>query len=287
MVRRKDIDGSISVPDFYGKELRWKREAAGLSLEAFLEGSFYGKTYLSDIERGERRMPVDLARHADRVLGTDGFFERHCEDVRRARRGPHAAYFEKALEAEKHAESIELWSPSILPGLLQAAPYARALVQSAHPSAPDDWVEEKVQARLDRARLLEGDNPVPEYWAILHESLLADPIVSPQDMTTQLDRIAELADRRRITPQIVPRSCGAYPLMAASIMIMTFSDAPPLIYTEASYSGDTIDDPALVKQYRKAYDRLRAVALSPDTSLAMIKAAAEDYRNGKQPDRLE
>lgn len=287
MARGKDIDGSMSVPTFYGKELRWKREAAGLSLEAFLEGSFYGKTYLSDIEHGERRMPIDLARHADRVLRTDGFFERHCEDVRKAKRGAHAAYFEKVLEAEKYAESIDEWSPSTLPGLLQTAPYARALVQAAHPSASDDWVEEKVRARLDRARLFQDDHSVPEYWAILHESLFTDAIVPPNEMTAQLDHIAELAQRRRITPQIVTRKSGAYPLMAASIMIMDFPDAPPLIYTEASYSGGTIDDPALVRQYRKAYDRLRAVALSPDTSLAMIKAAAEDYRNGKQPDRLE
>ncbi|MER6067602.1 helix-turn-helix transcriptional regulator [Streptomyces sp. NPDC001817] len=287
MARRKDIDGSMSVPTFYGAELRWKREAAGLSLEAFLEGSFYGETYLSDIERGERRMPLDLARHADRVLGTDGFFERHCEDVRRARRGPHAAYFEKVLEAEKYAESIEEWCPITFPGLLQTAPYARAMVRSAHPAASDEWVEEKVSARLARARLFEDDHATPEYWAVLHESLVTEPLLSAQDMTAQLDRIAQLADRRRITPQIVPRKCGAYPLMVASLMIMDFPDAPPLIYTEASYSGDTVDDPALVKQYRKAYDRLRAVALSPDTSLAMIKAAAEDYRNGKQPDRLE
>ncbi|MFF7747853.1 Scr1 family TA system antitoxin-like transcriptional regulator [Streptomyces sp. NPDC007971] len=287
MARRKDIDGSTSVPTFYGKELRWKREAAGLSLEALLEGSFYGKSHLSDIERGERRMPLDLARHVDQVLDTDGFFERHCEDVRRARRGPHAAYFEKILEAERHAESIEEWCPSTFPGLLQTAPYARALVRSAHPSASDDWVEEKVRARLGRAQLFEDDHSVPEYWAILHESLVTDPIVPPEEMTAQLARIVELAERRRITPQIVPRKCGAYPLMAASIKVMTFPDAPPLIYTEASYSGDTIDDPALVKQYHKAYDRLRAVALSPVTSLAMIKAAAEDYRNAKQPDRLE
>ncbi|MEU9988580.1 helix-turn-helix transcriptional regulator [Streptomyces sp. NPDC048045] len=287
MARRKDIDGSTSVPTFYGKELRWKREAAGLSLEALLDGSFYGKSHLSDIERGERRMPLDLARHVDQVLETDGFFERHCEDVRRARRGPHAAYFEKILEAERHAESIEEWCPSTFPGLLQTAPYARALVRSAHPSASDDWVEEKVRARLGRAQLFEDDHSVPEYWAVLHESLVTDPIVPPEEMTAQLARIVELAERRRITPQIVPRKCGAYPLMAASIMIMVFPDAPPLIYTEASYSGDTIDDPALVKQYHKAYDRLRAVALSPATSLAMIKAAAEDYRNAKQPDRLE
>lgn len=287
MAQRKNIDGSMSVPTFYGAELRWKREAAGLSLEALLEGSFFGKTYLSDIERGERRMPVELARHVDQVLGTDGFFERHCEDVRRARRGPHAAYFEKVLEAERHAESIEEWCPSTFPGLLQTAPYARALVRSAHPAAADEWVEEKVIARLARARLFDEDHSTPEYWAILHESLLTDPILPPRETAEQLDRIVELAERRRVVPQIVPRKAGAYPLRAASIKVMTFPEAPPLVYIEASYSGDTIDDPALVKQYRKAYDRLRAVALSPDTSLDMIKAAAEGYRNGKQPDRLE
>ncbi|MFJ9372210.1 helix-turn-helix transcriptional regulator [Streptomyces sp. NPDC101455] len=287
MARGKDIDGSMSVPTFYGKELRWKREEAGLSLDAFLKGSFYSKTYLSDIEHGERRMPLDLAQHADLKLGTDGFFERNCEVVRKARRGPHAAYFEKVLEAEKHAESIEEWCPIIIPGLLQTAPYARALVRATHPAASDEWVEEKVTARLARARLFEDAHSTPEYWTILHESLLFDPIISPPDMAEQLDRIVELAERRRVTPQIVPRTCGAHPLMAASIKVMVFPDAPPLIYTEASYSGDTIDDPALVKQYRKAYDRLRAVALSPKASLAIVKAAAEEHRNGKQRDRLE
>ncbi|WP_427920316.1 helix-turn-helix domain-containing protein [Streptomyces sp. cg40] len=287
MARGKDIDGSMSVPTFYGKELRWKREEAGLSLDAFLKGIFYGKTYLSDIERGERRMPLDLAQHADRVLGTDGFFERHCEDVRKARRGAHAVYFEKVLEAEKCAESIEEWCPILFPGLLQTAAYARTLVRSAHPAAEDEWVEEKVTARLSRARLFEDDHSTPEYWVVLHESLLSDPVLPALEMAEQLDRVVELAERRRIAPQIVPRTCGPHPLMAASIKVMTFPDAPPLIYIESSYSGDTIDDPGLVKQYRKAYDRLRAVALSPVTSLVMIKAAAEELRNGKQPDRLE
>ncbi|KUO12199.1 DNA-binding protein [Streptomyces sp. DSM 15324] len=277
----------MSVPTFYGKELRWKREAAGLSLDAFLEGSFYGKTYLSDIEHGERRMPLDLARHADRVLGTDGFFERHCEDVRKARRAGHAEYFEKVLEAEKHAATIEEWCPTLLPGLLQTPAYARAVILAGLPLSLDAEVEEKVSARMARAGLFEADHHTPEYWVVLSESLIRSPLLADPDMAEQLDRIVELADRRRITPQIVPRKRGAYPLMAASIMVMTFPEAPPLVYTEASFSGDTIDDPGLVQEYRKAYDRLRAVALSPDTSLAMIKAAAEDYRNGKQPDRLE
>ena len=287
VARGKDIDGSMSVPTFYGKELRWKREEAGLSLDAFLEGIFYGKTYLSDIERGERRMPLDLARHADRKLGTDGFFERNCESVRKARRAGHAEYFEKVLDAEKHATTIEEWCPMLLPGLLQTPAYARAVVLATHPLSLDEEVEEKVSARMTRAGLFEADHHTPQYWVILHESLITDSILPPQEMAEQLDRIVELAKRRRITPQVLLRKCVAHPFMTGSAMIMTFPDAPPLFYTEALHSGDTVDDIALVHEYRGSYDRLRAVALSPEASLAMIKAAAEDYRNGEQPDRLE
>ncbi|MET7922710.1 helix-turn-helix transcriptional regulator [Streptomyces sp. NPDC005349] len=282
MVRRKDIDGSESVPCFYGKELRWKREAAGLTLQQLVEGSFYGQSHLSEIERGERRMPRDLAEHVDRVLETDGFFGRRCEEVRKARRVGHASYFEKVLEAEKHAEVIEEWCPTLIPGLLQTGAYARAVVRATHPLEPQERTDAKVNARLARARLFDDDHSTPEYWAILHESLLRLPILPPEEMAEQLDRIAALAHRHRITPQILPWNCGAHPLMLGAITVLAFPDAPPLVYTESPYSGDTIDDPALVKQYRKAYDRLRAAALPPEASLALIEEAAEDYRNGKQ-----
>ncbi|MFB8266408.1 Scr1 family TA system antitoxin-like transcriptional regulator [Streptomyces sp. NPDC055955] len=282
MVRRKDIDGSESVPCFYGKELRWKREAAGLTLQQLVEGSFYGQSHLSEIERGERRMPRDLAEHVDRALETDGFFGRRCEEVRKARRAGHASYFEKVLEAEKHAEAIEEWCPTLIPGLLQTGAYARAVVRATHPLEPQERTDAKVNARLSRARLFDDDHSTPEYWAILHESLLRLPILPPEEMAEQLDRIAALAHRHRITPQILPWNCGAHPFMLGTAKVMTFTDAPPLVYTESLHTGDTIDDPALVKEYRRSYDRLRAAALPPEASLALIDEAAEDYRNGKQ-----
>ncbi|MFG2532618.1 helix-turn-helix domain-containing protein [Streptomyces sp. NPDC048516] len=284
MARRKDIDGSAGVPTFYGAELRYQRELAGLTLSQLVEGSFYGPSHLSEIERGERRMPAELAEHVDKVLKTDGFFTRRCEDVRKARRTGHAEYFERVLEAEKYAASIEEWSPTVIPGLLRTEPYTRAVAQAARPLASDAEVDEKVNASMARACLFEADHKTPEYWVILHESLLRHPILPPEAAADQLDHISALAQSRRIVPQILPWNCGPHPLMVVGLAkIMTFADAPPLAYLESQYSGDTIDDPALVQKYRKAYDWLRAAALPPKASLAMIDEAAEDYRNGKQP----
>ncbi|WP_416977064.1 helix-turn-helix domain-containing protein [Streptomyces sp. T028] len=282
MARGKDIDGSMSVPTFYGKELRWKREAAGLSLDAFLEGSFYGKTYLSDIEHGERRMPIDLARHADRVLGTDGFFERRCEDVRKARKGSHAEYFVDVLELEKRALEIDEWGPMLIPGPLQLEPYIKAVILAAHPTESDEDVAAKVADRRERAWLFE-DRQSPESWVVLHESILRDPILPPDEMADQLAHIVEVMCRRRALPQVLLRNSGAHPFMMGTTRFLTFADAPPVMYTEGMYSGQLIDDPALVNCYAKAYGRLRAAALDPRASLKLIEQAAEDYRNGKLP----
>ncbi|WP_328769597.1 helix-turn-helix domain-containing protein [Streptomyces sp. NBC_00286] len=283
MVRRKDIDGSESVPTFYGKELRWKREEAGLTLQQLVEGSFYGQSHLSEIERGERRMPRDLAQHVDRVLKTDGFFERRCEDVRKARRPGHAEYFADVAEMEQLAETIEDWAPMIVPGLLQTAAYARAIVRAAMPWASDDEVEEKVSARMARAELFNSENP-PKFWAILDESLIRRPALPDEQMAELLDHIAEVVRTTHSILQIVPEKAAAHPFMMGMTRIMTFPDAPPLVYVESLHSGQVIDYPALVKQYRESYDLLRAAALPPEASLAMIEAAAEDYRNGKPRD---
>ncbi|MGD3110588.1 helix-turn-helix domain-containing protein [Streptomyces sp. YGL11-2] len=283
MPARRDVDGSVSVPAFYGAELRWKREAAGLTLKETVEGSYFGETYLSEIEHGKRRMPVELACHVDRLLKTDGYFERRCADVRRARRAGHADYFGRILDAEQHATTIEEWSPTVVPGLLQTPAYARMMVLAMFPLAPDEEVDERVNGRIERARLFEDDHKSPMCWAILHESLLRHPVLPPEGMAEQLDHIAALVRRRRIIVQILPWNCGPHPFMVGTAKIMTFVDAPPLFYTESLHTGDTIDDPALVAAYRKSYDLLRAAAQPPEASLGILQAAAEDYRNGKQP----
>lgn len=145
----------------------------------------------------------------------------------------------------------------MFPGLLQTEAYARTIVEVAHPFERPEEVAAKVNARLARAQLFEEDHKKPLYWAILHESLLRQPTMPGDQTADQLDRVAELARRRRIITQVLPWNAGAHPLIHGAVMLMSFPDAPPLVYTEASYSGNTIDDPALVKKYGRAYDLVR------------------------------
>lgn len=106
-------------------------------------------------------------------------------------------------------------------------------------------------------------------------------------MAELLDHIVEVVRVTRSLVQIVPET-SVHPFMMGLTRIMTFRDAPPLVYTEGLHSGQVIDFPALVMEYRESYDLLRATALSPEASLAMIEAAAEDYRNeSQQQDRPE
>lgn len=286
MAPSKEIDGSASVPAFYGKELRWKRERARLTLQQVVAGSFYGASYLSEIERGHRRMPLDLAQHIDRLLKTDGFFARRCEDVRNARANLYAPYFADAVEMEAHARDIEEWSPMLIPGPLQLEPYIREVVQAFNPTDDEATLQRKVTSRRARSWVVEEPEG-PVSWVVFHESILRYSVIGDDVMAEQLAHVAAVARRRRFVPQILPCNAGAHPFMMGSTFLMSFSDGPPVMYTEGLYSGQIIDDPGIVMQYQQAYNRLRAAALPPKESLTMIETAAEDYANGTNARRRE
>ncbi|MBL1094056.1 MULTISPECIES: helix-turn-helix domain-containing protein [Streptomyces] len=281
MPPRKDPDGSVSVPCFYGAELRYKREEAGLTLEQLVEGSYRGISFLSQIERGERRMPEDLARHIDQKLKTDGFFERRCKDAQKARQNGIAEYFADVADMETRAATIEEWAPGVIPGLLQTTEYVRALVQTGKPWLPAEEVEKRARARVARATFWQREDRA-YYWCVLHESVLRRTTLPPEQMAEQLQHVADVIRSTQSVLQLLPETAAVNPLMMGDLRIMTFPDAPPLAYTENVHSGQVIDFPPLVTDYRKSYDLLRAAALPPEASLAMIEDAARGYRDEAQ-----
>jgi transcriptional regulator with XRE-family HTH domain len=260
---------------FFGQELKAQREAKGMTQGELGERVFVSGGYIGQFEQGIRKPQLDVARRIDEVLQTGGFFERPCRRLINA--SPYASYFEPVVELEALATKICEFAPTVMPGLLQTAEYARAVTLAANPFVTEAYVEEKVTARMERARILK-DATRPEYWVVVHENALLTPVGGAAAKAAQLEHLTALARERVVLAMVLPRAAGAHASMAGSLKLMEFDDAPPTGYTETSFSGTLIDDPAVVKRVQRAYDLLRGTALSPEASLALIDSAAEDYR---------
>jgi transcriptional regulator with XRE-family HTH domain len=288
MVQPKDLNPYESPQTFYGAELRRVREAASYSQERLGECVYCSGAYIGQLESATRRPQLDLSQRIDTVLGTEGYIERLCKMVLKTTK--HAEYFAHVNELMTQAATICEFAAQILPGLLQTEAYARALFRAGQPLLPEEKVEERVRARMERTILFD-DPTAPLYWAILHESALRMLVCDRADMRAQLLHIAALIRSRRIMVQVMPFGAGAHPLAGGAVTLLTFDEAPPAVYVEAAHSGHLLDSPALVSEYRQSYDCARAVALSPEASLALIESVAEEFdihehNTGPEPDQL-
>ncbi|RRR81957.1 helix-turn-helix transcriptional regulator [Streptomyces sp. RP5T] len=261
--------------EFFGTELRRHREEVGMTQAELGSRVFVSGAYIGQFEQAFRKPQLDISQRIDEVLQTDGIFERLCRKLIDDKR--YADYFAPVVEFERTATRICEFAPTVVPGLLQTAAYAGAVTIAANPFVTDEYVEEMVTARLERARILK-DATRPEYWVVLHESVLRIPVGGPQAMAEQLDCIAQVMQERKVWLTVVPFAAGACASIAGMLQLMEFDDAPPLAYTETAFSGTLIDDPAVVKRAQRTYDLLRVAALSPEASLTLIASAAEDFR---------
>lgn len=261
--------------EFWGTELKRRREDAGLTQEALGAMVFVSGGYIGQFEQAIRKPQLDVAIRIDAVLQTDGFFERTWRKLIDDQR--YADYFAAAAELERLATKICEFESLLVPGLLQTAAYTRAVTLANNPIASDEYIEDRVRARLDRTAIL-SDVARPSYWAVVHEAALRVPVGGPGVMADELEHITRLLRERKILVQVLPFAAGAHAQMGKSLKLMEFADAPPTAYTEAVYSGNLLDDPAVVKRAQGTYDLLRAAALSPEASLSLIESAAEDYR---------
>lgn len=276
--RSKHLDPSESPRLFYGAEMRFKREQAGLTREELGARVFVSGSYIAYLEKGARRVPADLAAQLDEILETDGFFVRN---LAAGRSSPHPEFFADVAELETVAVGIRTWEPLLVPGLLQTEAYAQAVIRGYDPVLPETAVRQRLDARLSRARVFDGAEK-PLYWAVLNEAALRCPVGGPATMADQLRHIAAMVGRNRIILQVLPFSAGAHAGLEGALKLMTFEDDSPLAYLPGIACGKLVDDPAAVKRYTLAYDLLGAAALPPEASLALIEAVAEEYEHGTQ-----
>lgn len=120
----KHLDPSSSPRALLGAELRHARENARLSQEALGAPLFVSGSFIGQLEAGTRRIQLKMAIELDRMLGTNGFFERNCEAAGKSKYPDH---FAEAAEAEAIAATIKQYAALLIPGMIQTPAYAEAV----------------------------------------------------------------------------------------------------------------------------------------------------------------
>ncbi|MDX3231516.1 helix-turn-helix transcriptional regulator [Streptomyces sp. ME19-01-6] len=268
-----------SARDLFGAEIRRHREKADMSLRRLAEVLNYSKSHLARIEAAECLPYDDLPAKLDACFGTDGMFARlHAL----AKNEPFPGKYRWMMDIERRAAVIEEYSCATIPGLLQTAELARESLRIGNRHAPDAEIEAMVKARLDRQARL--DHPQPrERWFIVDEAALRRPAGGPEVMCRQMASLVERGTHPYVTIQVLPFSAGQHAEAGNSLMLFTLPDEPMFAYKEDSRFGTIIEDQGVVAKLRKNYDLLRAMALSPRDSEAMIRAVMKEWTSCGSP----
>ncbi len=188
--------------------------------------------------------------------------------------GPVPSWFEDWLEAEREAASLRIWSPMLVPGLLQTADYARALFLAAQADTSDDAINALVEARLERQTIFQRLSP-PHAVVVLDEAVLHRLIGSREIMLDQMGQLLVMSGLPYISLQVVPSDNGANAGLSGAFDIASVDDMPGTLRMEG-IEDQTTDKRSLVRKAAVTFDRVRADALPRSASRDLINRLAEE-----------
>lgn len=186
--------------------------------------------------------------------------------------GEYAAY----VNFEAEARAVHNYESLFVPGLLQTEDYGRAMIRGVLPTATQHEVDERVQARAERQKLLLSDDPL-ELWAVVDEAAIRRVVGGRQVMRDQLLHVLELTEAPNVTVQVITFDAGAHSGMPGSFVHMEFRNEldPELVYVDTLAGDIFLEADDDVRRYRGMFDYLRAIALSPEQTRKLITTATE------------
>jgi transcriptional regulator with XRE-family HTH domain len=269
-------------------ELRRLRADAGLSIEDVADKLKFPGSKVSRIENRQVGVsPRDLRKLLDLYDVEDSAYrEQLLEMGRRAtERGWWQSYssivvpgaYAGLIGLEAEAATVRSYEPELVPGLLQTADYARAIIRAGRPTDTAKEIDYRVEVRLERQEVLtRTDPPPPKVSFVLNEGVLARRVGGPEVMRAQIEQLLRERDRANITVQILPFSVGEHPAMLGPFYMLTFLDPadPGAVHIENVTGAHALEKPEDVRTYEMVWDAIQAKAISPSDSRAVMRTYA-------------
>jgi len=269
-----------------GSQLRLLREGKGITREeagyrirasgskisrmelgrvSFKERDVVDLLELYGVDEAEVATLVELAREAN----SPGWWHKYGDVL--------PDWFQVYVGLEEAASLIRLYEVQFVPGLLQTADYARAVVRLGQPGARPEEIERRVSLRMGRQELLSKQGG-PRLWAVVDEAALRRPIGGTEVMRAQLEQLIEATEEPNVTLQVMPFRSGGHAAEAGAFTIMRFPepDLPDVVYLEQLTSALYLDKRDDVEKYTEVMERLSVESESPERSVDILSGMLEE-----------
>ncbi|MFR9756139.1 DUF5753 domain-containing protein [Streptomyces sp. TR06-5] len=161
----------------------------------------------------------------------------------------------------------------LIPGLLQTEDYARAVFTGHCPPLGDEAVDQQVEARLSRQKLLDNV-PMVELFFAIGESAVIDPIGGRDVMRVQLEQLLTLRTQRNLEIQVMPSGQGFHPGLNGAFVVLETAEHQHAAYLESQGVGTVVGDPDTVSGLCLRYGKLRSQPLNVEESARLIDRLA-------------
>jgi transcriptional regulator with XRE-family HTH domain len=267
-----------------GQKLREARKAAGYSSHQELASLMKcDRSTVTKIESG-RLVPSEKILtlwcelcHVDVEL-----YEPMARTARVAEDSPAAVpfWFENFAAAQRLAQTIRTWHPTVIPGSLQIPDYSRPLYEVM--GLDDERIAELVAARIELQEIFTRPKRPAVLLAVFDEAVLRKRVGSEEAMHRQLLHLAKVGQRNNVGIQVVPASHACNAGHVGAFTIASVPGAADVLLTESAVRDVTTDDPSELLQAHEIFDRVRLDALSKAQSLEFIMKLADEIGRPRQ-----
>ncbi|MFH9573788.1 helix-turn-helix transcriptional regulator [Streptomyces sp. NPDC017230] len=263
-----DDDEAGTVMRTVVRQLKLWREAAGLTQAEFGVAIGYGEELVSSVERGRRIPRPEYLDAADQALDAGGKIAALKQDVAEVR------YPKKVRDLKKlEANAVELcaYNNSVIHGLLQTKEYAQAVFSARRPPFTADELEQRLSARVARQEIVSETTARPLFTFVQCESTLRRPIGGKMVMRGQLERLLKVSEFHNVDLQVLPLNREENSGLDGSFRLLRLGDGTTVGHVEVAHISRVIAEPKEVQLLDIQYGIIRAQALSPRESMALVE----------------
>ncbi len=170
------------------------------------------------------------------------------------------------------------YEPSVIPGLLQTAEYARRVFTMFEPTYAQLDIPAVVAARLDRQAAL--FDPARRFSFLITEAALRWRVGPVPVLLAQLDRIASLSTLENVSIGLIPHTAPARTHSPHGFVIFESidQDGDSLVMVETVHANLTVNDPLHVALYRRQWSLLEKMAVFGVVARELLALIGADIR---------